>query len=684
MRISAFASETATQPSTLDVSWSQLAEALSASRTSGCTSTTCTGKTCPHKLGPAWSPVAYRAGSTRGNRNVETIEALAVDVDHVDDDGLKAVAERLAPYRYIAHSTHNDKPGDRALRVILELSEPVPAADWPRFWPAAMRALGMPGDEATKDAARLFFLPSHPQDRPPLFVTNEGTRVDTAAILAQAPPAAPPQAAEPEAWTGGTPASPAVLQAARERLVRHGPAIVGQGGDKHTYEVGAILFRGFDLTFDEAWPLAVEWNERNPGRKWTLERLADKLRNGAAYAQGPAGAERAVIEGAARLAALVPGLNPWEAALVQARGEVAAALVTSALEKAPEPLFVASSSLHTKLYPPAPWLVEGLITEGAVVVVGGEPKISKTWTWSEIAIAVATGTPAFGEFAVKRRRVAYFYAEDLDRQVRNRQRALIASRGLGVEALDGLFVQPRGKFLDVLNDDDLALVVASVRRLGDVGLLILEPLRDLHSGEEDSSDSMRDVMRRLRLLSELTGCTVGVAHHTAKAGVDTGKRRQGQRLRGSGAIHGSVDCGIYLGGLTGDGRNEFGCEVQSEVKGARSAGYFNLTLNVEDDAGGEAIRASWRYSKTAPESSAGSSRDAEDDAVVLERAQLATLNGRVTSERKLRDMCHPVPDKRARVAISRLLSSGALRHVTGTDEWGRRCEGIAPAPKQEG
>lgn len=72
------------------------------------------------------------------------------------------------------------------------------------------------------------------------------------------------------------PASPEVLEAAREALAKHGPAINGDGGGLHTVHAAAILTHDFALTDEEAWPLFVEWNETCQP-PWELEG-ADSLR----------------------------------------------------------------------------------------------------------------------------------------------------------------------------------------------------------------------------------------------------------------------------------------------------------------------------------------------------------------------------------------------------------------------
>jgi hypothetical protein len=419
------------------------------------------------------------------------------------------------------------------------------------------------------------------------------------------------------------PATPEMLEHARKRLERHGPAVVGQGGDQHTFEVGAILLRGYGLTWEEAWPLALEWNDAHTGRKWSPERLAEKLRNGAVYGQGGVGELRADIEFATGFSAWLAEVTKseagsWEADVAQALLDVQALLGT-ATERRIEPLFKPMLEIIEAQYPPTPWLIEGLLTDGGVAVIATEPKSAKTWAATELAMALATGTDAFGAFKVpKAVDVTCFYAEDMGAAVRNRTRALAVGRGMSVgDAVARMRAEPKGKSIDVTNDVDCALIVASVRRAGGTKLLVLDPMRDIHSGEEDSSDAMAGVMKRLRAIGTLLDCTVLFVHHAAKSGADTGKRRQGQRMRGSGAIHGAIDSGIYLSDLQGNGVDEFTNTVYSEIKGAKGAGTFSLTLRIEDGSDGTAIRASWEVKRETVEERAAAV-DAKSDERLLE------------------------------------------------------------------
>jgi hypothetical protein len=301
------------------------------------------------------------------------------------------------------------------------------------------------------------------------------------------------------------------------------------------------------------------------------------------------------------------------------------------------------------------------VTRGGTAVAAGEPKAGiKTWLLIEIAVAVATGTKAFGEFYAERGRVAVFFAEDQAQSVRNRLRATLES-GHRTIAPGWLLLQPRGQFIDVLKDDDLAWVIASTRRLGKIDLLVLDPLRDIHSGEEDKSDSMRDVMRRLRLLGEVIGCTVAVTHHVPKQTKDTANRRPGQNLRGSSAIHGSIDSGLYINPGEGDGTNSFTAAVVSQVKNARSAGAFSVELGITDDANGEAVSASWRVSREAPAArvTAKAQREQEDDDIVFAFVRDLAIGGTTASRTALRQHEErPLPEKRMVASLDRLLTPG--------------------------
>lgn len=349
----------------------------------------------------------------------------------------------------------------------------------------------------------------------------------------------------------------------------------------------------------------------------------------------------------------------WASELARALLDVQRALGSRTVADRP-PLFGDGDAvdLLQRDFPRTPWLVTGLITRGGITTIGAEPKVSKTWLATEIAIAVATGTKVCGEFFAEHGVVAYYYAEDTDKQVRNRVRALLAGRGDARIERGRLHLRPRGRFMDITKDDDLALIIASCRAIGQIDLLVLDPLRDVSSAAEDSSDEISRVMRRLRLIAELLSCTVAIVHHAGKSSVDSAKRRPGQRLRGSGAIHGSTDSGIYLASIPGEPPAKFRIVVDSEVKGARSGGQFTLELAIDDDGNGEAVKAAWAVSRAAA-ADAGHARDDQDDHAVFSRVRDLAIAGKRLTRRQLRAVCG-IPEGRTRHAIERLLAADRL------------------------
>lgn len=367
--------------------------------------------------------------------------------------------------------------------------------------------------------------------------------------------------------------------------------------------------------------------------------------------------------------------DPWPRDLARAVDDVSRALGENKRADR-RPLFgLDAAELVDMQFPPTQWQIKGLITKGGTAVVAGEPKAGvKTWILIEGALAVATGTKMCGQFDAQEGSVAIFFAEDQAQSVRNRLRALV--KGSDRQLQRGrLHLQPRGEFIDLLKDEDLAWIVASARRLPKLDLLVLDPLRDIHSAAEDKSDEMSPVMRRLRLLSDLLGgCTVWISHHTPKVSKDSAKRRPGQNMRGSSAIHGSIDSGIYVEPLEADGVSVFKASVTSQIKSGRSAGTFEIEMSITDDSNGEAIKAGWSYSKEAAKH--GPDKKRADDDVVFAFVRELAIKGTSLNRTALREHDErPIAEKRFRDSLERLLESKRLIVSNGVVNVPRTAEG---------
>ncbi len=116
------------------------------------------------KDGPLWSPTLYREGATRGNAGVLALSCFVADVD--DGTPPATLIDRWDGRAWCLYSTHSSTASKPKWRVVFPLAAPVPVAAWPTVWRRLTHHL-MDGhnDAATKDAARIHYLPAAPPER---------------------------------------------------------------------------------------------------------------------------------------------------------------------------------------------------------------------------------------------------------------------------------------------------------------------------------------------------------------------------------------------------------------------------------------------------------------------------------------------------------------------------------------
>ena len=117
---------------------------------------------------PLFSPVLYKPGATRGNAGVEEVSCFICDLDDVSAEEVAALRDSWkapdgSPLAWALYSTSKHRTEAPRVRVIFPLFAPVPAADWPRVWlKLTYNLTENRNDKATKDLARLHFLPIVP------------------------------------------------------------------------------------------------------------------------------------------------------------------------------------------------------------------------------------------------------------------------------------------------------------------------------------------------------------------------------------------------------------------------------------------------------------------------------------------------------------------------------------------
>jgi len=187
------------------------------------------------------------------------------------------------------------------------------------------------------------------------------------------------------------------------------------------------------------------------------------------------------------------------------------------------------------------WLVEGLWSEAAVGIIGGEPKCCKSFLALDLAVAVAAGTPCLGRFAVARPgRVLLYPAEDALHVVRRRLEGICAVAGIALPDLDVQVITAPSLRLDL--EADRARLEETVATLTP-RLLILDPFVRLHRIDENVSGEVAPLLAFLRELQRRHATAIAVVHHARKG---AGAIRAGQALRGSSEFHAWGDSNLYL------------------------------------------------------------------------------------------------------------------------------------------
>jgi hypothetical protein len=186
------------------------------------------------------------------------------------------------------------------------------------------------------------------------------------------------------------------------------------------------------------------------------------------------------------------------------------------------------------------WLIRDFWARGAVGLLGGPPKVGKSWLGLDMAVSVASNTACLGHFPVEHRGPALVYlAEDALPLVRERLAGLCAHRGIALGSLDvHVITSPRLRLDDA---SDLASLVTCVERL-EPHLLLLDPLVRLHTGDENSSSDISALLGDLRELSRAHDLAIVVVHHMSKHR----GRDLGQALRGSGDLYAWGDENAFL------------------------------------------------------------------------------------------------------------------------------------------
>lgn len=206
------------------------------------------------------------------------------------------------------------------------------------------------------------------------------------------------------------------------------------------------------------------------------------------------------------------------------------------------------------------WVITNWLKRRNTGFILGEPKRAcKSWLLLNLAWELSEGKPAWGIkhtkdgylFPTSRpMRTVYFTQEDTDDDFHDRA-LLHFSRGredndrlwISTKDLSRIFTSPAGRAALSRELDDV------VAKAGPIDLIILDPMRRMHDGNENDSQVISAMFTEIDKYHNRYNCATIFAHHTIKPPRDsmsTFDMTSPQAGRGSGDIYGGGDAFIVV------------------------------------------------------------------------------------------------------------------------------------------
>ena len=175
---------------------------------------------------------------------------------------------------------------------------------------------------------------------------------------------------------------------------------------------------------------------------------------------------------------------------------------------------VAASAFCAEDEPDPPQLIEGILFQGAKMIIAGPSKSRKTWNLTDLAISVSLGRPWCG-FTTRASTVLYVNLEIAKFSYRKRIRFVCAGRSFAPGDLGRFHVwNRRGK------ENEITRLAGRLRRQAariGAGLIIIDPVYKTYGDrEENSNTEMAQVLNELEKLAHDTSAAVLIAAHFPK------------------------------------------------------------------------------------------------------------------------------------------------------------------------
>lgn len=216
-------------------------------------------------------------------------------------------------------------------------------------------------------------------------------------------------------------------------------------------------------------------------------------------------------------------------------------------------------------------------------LVGKPKRAVKSWLLLNLAWDLATGSRVWGIeakgnlFIPKRpMRVIYFTQEDTEDDVHDRYDVLRTQREL---PKDNLWIVPKDLTINLAGG--INELQKHIEQAAPVDLIILDPMRRFHYGDENDSSTMQGIWKCLDNIQKVYSCGIIFAHHTIKAPGDKTfyDELSPDVARGSGDLFGGADTFVMVKPVKYEG-DERVVTLGFDTKRSRSFPQVTLGVNL--------------------------------------------------------------------------------------------------------
>jgi hypothetical protein len=135
------------------------------------------GERSKKKASPLISPAIFEPNTRRANDNVlYWSNWAALDIDEYEGP-FENVLKQFTPYSFVCYSSASSTKEHPKFRVILQLTDNVPAEKIRHFWYAVNTEFSNVGDPQTKDLSRMYYVPAQYPNAYNFIFTNKGKNI---------------------------------------------------------------------------------------------------------------------------------------------------------------------------------------------------------------------------------------------------------------------------------------------------------------------------------------------------------------------------------------------------------------------------------------------------------------------------------------------------------------------------